>query len=90
MFVEASIIVGAISIWYVASTLREWGTDIMLEGMKQGMQELQLPVDQQERINSRLAELGQQFKDKKITFQELGNLAKKLFNHLSRQLRINA
>lgn len=73
-----AIIVGAISIWYVASNLREWGTDITLEAMKEGMQELQLPVDQQEHINSRLAELGQQFKDKKITFLQLGNIAKKL------------
>jgi len=78
IFLIIALIVAGISIWYVSSNLREWGTDLTLQAMKEGMKEMDLPVEQQDRINRQLAELGQQFKDDKISMQQLGNIAQKL------------
>jgi len=66
------IIVAAIAAWYIANNVRELGADLAAGAMKNGLKELKLPADQQQRIFARIDEVSQNFKDKKITLEQVG------------------
>jgi len=68
------IIVAAIAAWYIANNVRELGADLAAGAMKNGLKELKLPADQQQRIFARIDEVSQNFKDKKITLEQVGQI----------------
>ena len=72
------IIVAGIAVWYITANARELGADLAAGVMKNGLTELKLPADQQQRIFARIDEVSQNFKDKKITLEQVGLIFKEI------------
>ncbi len=66
-----SLIAAGIGLWWIATNAREIGADLAGTAMKEGLKELRLPADQQQRIFERIDEVAQRFKDEKITLEEV-------------------
>jgi hypothetical protein len=77
IMVFGSIVTG-IAVWYITANAREFGADITAEMMKNGLTELKLPANQQQRIFARIDEVSQNFKDKKITLEQVGLIFKEI------------
>ena len=72
------VIVAVIVAWWVSRNIREFGTDIAVSAMKEGLQELDVPEDQRQRMHARIDDVGQQFKDGKLDLQQVGSIFEKL------------
>ncbi len=70
----AAVLVG----FWVARNARELGTDLAVSAMKEGLNELEVPDDQRQRMHARIDEVGQQFKDGKLELQQVGAIFEKL------------
>jgi hypothetical protein len=73
-----ALIAGGIGVWWVASNVRQLGANAASAAMKEGLRELELPADQQERIFGRIDEVAQRFKDKAITLEEVGQIFERI------------
>jgi hypothetical protein len=65
------ILVAGIAVWWISATAREFGADLAMGAMKNGLRELKLPGDQEQRIFARIDEVTQEFKDEKITLEQV-------------------
>lgn len=70
----AAVLVG----FWVANNAREFGTDLAVSAMKEGLNELEVPDDQRQRMHARIDEVGQQFKDGKLELEQVGAIFEKL------------
>lgn len=70
----AAVLVG----FWVANNAREFGTDLAVSAIKEGLNELEVPDDQRQRMHARIDEVGQQFKDGKLELQQVGAIFEKL------------
>ncbi|MHC4878927.1 MAG: hypothetical protein ACYTGL_20950 [Planctomycetota bacterium] len=68
------LILGGITAFWVAQNARELGADFASTALKQGIRELDLPANQVTRINARIDDVAQQFKDEKLTLEEVGSI----------------
>lgn len=64
--------------FWVANNAREFGTDIAVTAMKEGLNELEVPDDQRKRMHDRIDDVGQQFKDGKLELEQVAAIFKKL------------
>ena len=64
--------------WWVAKNARQFGTDIAVSAMKEGLNELEVPDDQRARMHDRIDDVGQQFKDGKLELDQVLAIFKKL------------
>ena len=65
------ILVAGIAVWWISATARGFGADLASGAMKSGLRELKLPGDQEQRIFARIDEVTQEFKDEKITLEQV-------------------
>jgi hypothetical protein len=72
------LVFGGIAAWWIATNARSMGADIASTALKEGLKELDLPVDQQTRINARIDDVAQQFKDEKLTIEEVVQIFEKV------------
>ncbi len=72
------LIVGGLGIWWVANNARTFGAEIAAEVLKASLQELDLPADQQVRIDARIDDIAQQFKDEKLTGEDVGRIFQRI------------
>jgi hypothetical protein len=70
-----AVVVGG---WWVADNFREFGTDLAVSAMKEGLNELEVPDDQRKRMDDRIDDVGQQFKDGKLELEQVMAIFKKL------------
>lgn len=70
----AAVLIG----FWVAKNARELGTDLAVSAMKEGLNELEVPDDQRQRMHARIDEVGQQFKDGKLELEQVGAIFEKL------------
>jgi hypothetical protein len=70
-----AVIVGG---WWVAESIRELGTDVAVSAMKEGLNELEVPDDQRKRMDDRIDDVGQQFKDGNLEIEQVMAIFKKL------------
>jgi hypothetical protein len=70
----AAVLVG----FWVANNAREFGTDLAVSAMKEGLNELEVPDDQRKRMHARIDDVGQQFKDGKLEIEQVMAIFKKL------------
>ena len=68
------ILVAGIATWYIFNNARNLGADLAAGAMKKALEELKLPADQQQRIFARIDEVSQNFKDEKITIEQVGQI----------------
>jgi hypothetical protein len=72
------LIVGGLGIWWVANNARTFGAEIAAEVLKASLQELDLPPDQQTRIDARIDDIAQQFKDEKLNGEDVGRIFQRI------------
>lgn len=65
------VILALVAVWWVAANAREIGAEVAAAGMKEGLKELQLPAEQQQRISDRIDDVAERFKKKEITNEEV-------------------
>ncbi|MGZ0171663.1 MAG: hypothetical protein ACKVHE_19135 [Planctomycetales bacterium] len=70
-----AVVVGG---WWVANNVREFGTDIAVTAMKEGLNELEVPDDQRKRMHARIDDVGQRFKDGHLEIEQVMAIFKKL------------
>ena len=73
-----ALIAAGIGLWWIAANAREIGADLAGTAMKEGLKELRLPADQQQRIFDRIDEVAQRFKDEEITLEEVSEMFKEI------------
>jgi len=78
VIVVLGLIVAVIFGFWVAQNGRELATDLAVSAMKEGLNELEVPDDQRQRMHARIDEVGQQFKDGKLELQQVGAIVEKL------------
>ena len=61
-------------VFWIAANARKLGADLATTGMKEGLKELKLPADQQQRIFDRIDDVGERFKDEEITLEEVARI----------------
>ncbi len=71
------IAVAVTGLWF-ANNAREFGTDFAVAAMKEGLNELEFPDDQRERMRDRIDDVGQQFKDGKLDIEQVGAIFERL------------
>lgn len=64
--------------FWVANNAREFGTDLAVTAMKEGLNELEVPDDQRKRMHDRIDDIGQQFKDGNLELEQVAAIFKKL------------
>ena len=67
-------VVAIAAVFWIAANARKLGADLATKGMKEGLKELKLPADQQQRIFDRIDDVGERFKDEEITLEEVGRI----------------
>ncbi len=72
------LIFGGLGIWWVANNARTFGAEIAAEVLKASLQELDLPADQQTRIDARIDDIAQQFKDEKLSGEDVGRIFQRI------------
>ena len=72
------LIAVAIGAWWVNKHGRQFGTDIAVTAMKEGLKELDVPDEQRERMHARIDEIGEQFKAGKLELQQVAAIFEKL------------
>ncbi len=72
------LVLGGVAAWWIANNARSFGTDLAAEVLKSSLRELDLPADQQTRINARIDDVAQQFKDEKLTGEDVGRIFQKI------------
>ena len=78
VIVVAGLIAVVIGGFWVANNVRELGTDLAVTAMKEGLNELEVPDEQRERMHDRIDDVGQQFKDGKLEIEQVMAIFKKL------------
>lgn len=78
VIVVLGLIAVAIGGWWVANNVREFGTDIAVTAMKEGLNELEVPDDQRKRMHARIDDIGQRFKDGEFEFEQVAAIFQKL------------
>lgn len=78
VIVVLGIIAAVVGGLWVANNVKELGTDIAVTAMKEGLNELEVPDDQRERMHDRIDDVGQQFKDGKLELEQVAAIFKKL------------
>jgi len=73
-----ALIAAGIGLWWIVANAREIGADVAGAAMKEGLKELSLPADQQQRIFDRIDEVAQRFKDEEITLEEVGEMFREI------------
>lgn len=73
-----AVVLGGLGAWWLATNVRSVGADIAATALKEGLNELDLPADQQTRINARIDDVAQQFKDQKLTVEEVVHIFEKI------------
>ena len=74
VFMLIASIMAGIGVWWIAANARQLGADVASSAMKEGIEELQLPPDQQQRITRRIDDVAQQFKNKQITLEQVSEV----------------
>lgn len=72
------IIVGGLGVWWLSQNARQLGADFAATALKEGLKELDLPADQRTRIDARIDDVAQQFKDEKLTLEEVVHIFEKI------------
>lgn len=72
------LIVGGFGAWWVANNARAIGSDLAAQVLKGSLRELDLPPDQQKRIDARIDDVAQQFKEEKLTGDDVGRIFQKI------------
>lgn len=65
------LIAGGLTAWWVSNNIRSLGTDVAVSAMKDGLNELEIPEDQLQRIHNRIDSIGQQYKDGDLEMDQL-------------------
>tara|TARA_R110002072_G_scaffold303140_1_gene495553 strand:- start:22866 stop:23711 length:846 start_codon:yes stop_codon:yes gene_type:complete len=78
VIVVLGLIAAVVGGLWIAENAREFGTDIAVAAMKEGLNELEVPDDQRKRMHDRIDDIGQQFKDGKLELEQVGAIFKKL------------
>lgn len=78
VIIVLGVIAAVVAGLWVAQNAREFGTDIAVAAMKEGLNELEVPDDQRQRMHDRIDDIGQQFKDGKLEIEQVGAIFKKL------------
>lgn len=65
------LIAGGFGAWWVTNNYRSLGTDVAVSAMKDGLQELDIPADQLQRIHNRIDSIGQQYEDGELDMDQL-------------------
>ena len=69
---------GAYGVWWLKGNIRQVGTDFAVTAMKDSLKELEIPDEQRDRIDARIDEVGQLFKDEQLTMEQVGGIFAKL------------
>lgn len=67
-------VVALVVVAWIAANARKFGADLATAGMKEALKELKLPADQQQRIFDRIDDVGERFKEKEITLEEVARI----------------
>ncbi|MCG8508568.1 MAG: hypothetical protein MI741_05000, partial [Rhodospirillales bacterium] len=51
-----------------------WATDLVVMGAKEGVKELKLPIDEEQRVNAKIDQVANEFKAGNITIEEVGKV----------------
>ena len=70
-----AVVIGAI---WIKNNARQFGTDMAVTAMKQGLSELDVPDDQRDRIHGRIDEVGQRFKDGELEMDQVALIFQKI------------
>lgn len=74
VIVLIALIAAGIGLWQLATNARKIGAELAGTAMKEGLKELRLPADQQQRIFDRVDEVSRRFIDEEITLKEVGEM----------------
>lgn len=72
------LIAVGIGAWWVSRHGRNFGTDLAVTAMKEGLKELDVPDDQRQRMHARIDDVGRQFKDGELELQQVVLIFEKL------------
>lgn len=72
------LIAAGLGLWWLKNNVREFGTDFATSAMKEGLDEVDIPADQRQRIDSRIDSVGQQFKDGELELEQVVSIFKKI------------
>lgn len=72
------LVLGGLVAFWSFQNARQLGADFAAAALKEGLKELDLPADQQTRINARIDDVAQQFKDEKLTVDEVVHIFEKI------------
>jgi hypothetical protein len=78
VIVVLALIAAVIGGFWIANNGREFGTDLAVSAMKEGLNELEVPDEQRTRMHDRIDEVGEQFKEGKLEMQQVVAIFKKL------------
>jgi len=73
-----TLIAAGIGLWQLANNARNIGAGLAGTAMKEGLKELRLPADQEQRIFGRIDEVSRRFIDEEITLKEVGEMFKEI------------
>ena len=73
-----TLIAAGIGLWQLANNARKIGAELAGTAMKEGLKELRLPPDQQQRIFGRIDEVSRRFINEEITLKEVGEMFKEI------------
>ena len=76
--IVVSIIVIAIGAFVVYKNARAWGADLVNNASKEVINSSQLPDDQKKRMIARIETVAQDFKDGKLTIEQVGQIAERI------------
>lgn len=72
------LIAAGLGLWWLKNNGRALGTDLATSAMKEGLNEVDIPADQRQRIDSRIDNIGQQFKDGELEFEQVVSIFEKI------------
>ncbi|NQV26629.1 MAG: hypothetical protein HQ518_19915 [Rhodopirellula sp.] len=78
VIVVLALIAAVIGGFWIANNGREFGTDLAVSAMKEGLNELEVPDEQRTRMHDRIDDVGEQFKEGKLEMQQVVAIFKKL------------
>lgn len=65
------LIVAGLGAWWVNNNYKTLGAEVAVSAMKDGLQELDIPADQRQRIHDRIDNVGKKYKDGELEMEQL-------------------